>query len=98
MHEGSGDYGEFDPAVQTKVFEIVAEQFGKSVEEITMESSYANDLGGDSLDLVELVMEYEDEFDINIPDDEVEDNIQTVGQSVVYISREVKKKGHHRDY
>ncbi|MDR4504660.1 MAG: acyl carrier protein [Candidatus Scalindua sp.] len=55
-----------------------------SKEQVTLESSFVNDLGADSLDTVELVMEFEDEFNINIPDEEAE-KIQTVGDAVKYI-------------
>ncbi len=68
-----------------KVIEIVSEQLGVSADEIKMETSFVNDLGADSLDTVELVMEFEDEFDINIPDEDAE-KIQTVGDAVKYIT------------
>lgn len=71
-------------SVQERVIEIVAEQLGVDKEKVTPETSFVNDLGADSLDTVELVMELEEEFDINIPDDAAE-KIQTVGQAVQYI-------------
>jgi acyl carrier protein len=71
-------------SVQERVIDIVAEQLGVDKEKITSETSFVNDLGADSLDQVELVMELEEEFDINIPDDAAE-KIQTVGQAVNYI-------------
>ena len=71
-------------SVQDRVFDIVAEQLGVSRDQLTRETSFINDLGADSLDTVELVMELEEEFDINIPDDAAE-KIQTVGQAVEYI-------------
>ena len=71
-------------SVQERVIEIVAEQLGVDKEKVTPETSFVNDLGADSLDTVELVMEFEEEFDINIPDDAAE-KIQTVGQAVQYI-------------
>ena len=71
-------------SVQERVIDIVAEQLGVDKEKITPETSFVNDLGADSLDTVELVMELEEEFDINIPDDAAE-KIQTVGQAVSYI-------------
>jgi acyl carrier protein len=67
------------------VIEIVASQLGGNKEQITRETSFINDLGADSLDTVELVMEFEDEFEINIPDEDAE-KIQTVGDAVKYIS------------
>ncbi len=73
-------------SVQERVIDIVAEQLGVSKDQITRETSFVNDLGADSLDTVELVMELEEEFDINIPDDAAE-KIQTVGQAVDYIEK-----------
>ena len=72
------------PSVQERVIDIVAEQLGVDKEKITAETSFVNDLGADSLDTVELVMELEEEFDITIPDDAAE-KIQTVGQAVQFI-------------
>jgi acyl carrier protein len=71
-------------SVQERVIDIVAEQLGVDKEKISSETSFVNDLGADSLDTVELVMELEEEFDINIPDDAAE-KIQTVGQAIEYI-------------
>ena len=73
-------------SVKERVIDIVAEQLGVSKEQITPETSFVNDLGADSLDVVELVMELEEEFDINIPDDAAE-KITTVGQAVDYIEK-----------
>lgn len=73
-------------SVLERVIDIVAEQLGVSKEQITAETSFVNDLGADSLDTVELVMELEEEFDINIPDDAAE-KIGTVGQAVEYIEK-----------
>ena len=67
-----------------RVIEIVAEQLGVDKEKIAPETSFVNDLGADSLDTVELVMELEEEFDVNIPDDAAE-KIQTVGQAIEFI-------------
>ena len=75
-------------SVQERVIEIVAEQLGANKEIITRETSFVNDLGADSLDTVELVMELEEEFDINIPDDAAE-KIQTVGQAIDHIEKAV---------
>jgi len=71
-------------SVMERVKDIVADNLGVDREKITPETSFVNDLGADSLDTVELVMELEEEFDINIPDDAAE-KIQTVGQAVSYI-------------
>jgi len=70
--------------VADRVIAIVAEQMNVDKEQITPETSFVNDLGADSLDTVELVMEFEDEFDINIPDEKAE-KIQTVGEAIKYI-------------
>jgi len=70
--------------VQERVIEIVAEQMGVDKSQVTGETSFVNDLGADSLDTVELVMEFEDEFDISIPDEDAE-KIQTVGQAIAYV-------------
>ena len=75
---------------EKKVIEIVSEQLGVPMEEIDADTSFVNDLGADSLDTVELVMEFEDEFDINIPDEDAE-KIQTVGQAVEYIKEHLGK-------
>jgi len=72
--------------VSQRVTDIVAEQLGVDKEKVTPETSFVNDLGADSLDTVELVMELEEEFDINIPDDAAE-KIQTVGQAIEFINK-----------
>ena len=64
---------------------IVCEQLGVSAEEVKLEASFIDDLGADSLDTVELVMAFEEEFEIEIPDEEAE-NIQTVKNAVDYIN------------
>jgi acyl carrier protein len=78
--------------VESKVIEIVSEQMGVDKAEISRETSFINDLNADSLDTVELVMEFEDAFDMSIPDEEAE-KIQTVGAAIDYIMEVVKKKG-----
>mgnify|MGYP001806924684 FL=1 len=70
--------------IEAKVIEIVAEQMGVDKGEVSRDTSFANDLNADSLDTVELVMEFEDQFETSIPDDEAE-KIQTVGQAIDYI-------------
>jgi acyl carrier protein len=67
-----------------KVKKIIVEQLGVEEDEITMESSFIDDLGADSLDIVELIMALEEEFDLEIPDSEAE-KISTVGDVVDYI-------------
>ncbi|MFV1969132.1 MAG: acyl carrier protein [Pirellulaceae bacterium] len=73
-------------SVSERVIDIVAEQLGVDKEKIAPETSFVNDLGADSLDTVELVMELEEEFDINIPDDAAE-KIQTVGEAIDFIEK-----------
>jgi acyl carrier protein len=71
-------------AIIEKVKAIIVEQLGVEEEEVNMDSSFIEDLGADSLDIVELVMAFEEEFDIVIPDENAE-KIRTVGQAVKYI-------------
>jgi len=78
-------------AIENKVIEIISEQMGVDKSEITRETSFINDLNADSLDTVELVMEFEDEFDMSIPDEEAE-KIQTVGAAVDYIVNIIQSK------
>ncbi len=77
--------------IKEKVTAIIVDKLGVEASEITEEASFTNDLGADSLDTVELIMEFEKEFDINIPDDQAE-NIQTVGQAVSFLKEELDKK------
>ncbi len=77
--------------IEEKVIAIVAEQMGKDKAEITRATHFVNDLNADSLDTVELVMEFEDEFETSIPDEEAE-KIQTVGQAIDYVKAQVNKQ------
>lgn len=77
--------------IENKVIEIISEQMGVDKSEIRRETSFINDLNADSLDTVELVMEFEDEFDMSIPDEEAE-KIQTVGAAVDYIINAIHSK------
>ena len=77
--------------IQKKVVNIICEQMGADEADVTRETSFINDLNADSLDTVELVMEFEDEFDMSIPDEEAE-KIQTVGAAIDYIFGIVKTK------
>lgn len=70
--------------IESKVKEIIAEKLGVDEENVKPEASFTNDLGADSLDTVELIMEFEKEFGINIPDDQAE-KISTVGDAIAYI-------------
>ncbi len=76
--------------ITQKVTDIVAEQLDVSKDQITAETSFVDDLGADSLDIAELVMEFEDEFDLNIPDDQ--QGIKTIGDAVNYIEGQLKQK------
>lgn len=77
-------------AALEKVTEIIVEQLGVKSEEVTPEASFVDDLGADSLDTVELVMAFEEEFGIEIPDEDAE-KIQTVGDAVKYIDEKAGK-------
>ena len=72
-------------AIEGKVKNIVVKQLGVKDEDVELEKSFVDDLGADSLDIVELVMAMEDEFGFEIPDEEAE-NIRTVGDAVTYIN------------
>jgi acyl carrier protein len=70
--------------IAEKVKKIIIDKLGVGESEVTNEASFTNDLGADSLDTVELIMEFEKEFDVSIPDDQAE-KIQTVGQAIEFI-------------
>ena len=70
--------------VEERVIKIVCDKLGTSPDKVSLETHFINDLGADSLDTVELVMEFEDAFSVNIPDEDAE-KIQTVGDAVNYI-------------
>lgn len=75
--------------IAQKVKGIIIDKLGVEESEVTPEASFTNDLGADSLDTVELIMEFEKEFNISIPDDEAE-SIATVGQAITYLEANVK--------
>ena len=75
--------------IESKVKAIIVDTLGVDEAEVKNEASFANDLGADSLDTVELIMEFEKEFQIQIPDDQAE-KISTVGDAVAYIEANVK--------
>jgi len=79
------------PSVEERVIDTVCERLGVAKEQVTRQTSFQEDLGADSLDIVELVMELEETFEITIPDDQAE-KIKTVGEAIDYIEREQKKK------
>jgi acyl carrier protein len=70
--------------VHSKVVSIIVDKLGVEESEVTNEASFTNDLGADSLDTVELIMEFEKEFNLSIPDEEAE-KIETVGNAISYI-------------
>jgi acyl carrier protein len=70
--------------IAEKVRKIIIDKLGVDESEVTNEASFTNDLGADSLDTVELIMEFEKEFDVSIPDDQAE-KIQTVGQAIEFL-------------
>ena len=74
--------------VTTKVKAIIVDKLGVDENEVVADANFTNDLGADSLDTVELIMEFEKEFDIQIPDDQAE-NISTVGQAIQYIEEQL---------
>ena len=74
--------------IAERVTKIIIDKLGVDETEVTPTASFTNDLGADSLDTVELIMEFEKEFDVNIPDDEAE-NIQTVGQAIEYLAETI---------
>jgi len=78
-------------SVEERVIDIVCENLGVNKEQVTRQTSFIEDIGADSLDIVELVMELEEEFEITIPDDQAE-QIKTVGEAIDYIVREQAKK------
>jgi len=76
-------------SIAEKVKQIIIDKLGVDESEVTNEASFTNDLGADSLDTVELIMEFEKEFDISIPDEQAE-TILTVGQAVTYLESQGK--------
>jgi acyl carrier protein len=76
--------------IEQKVKEIIADRLGVDPEEVTPEASFVEDLGADSLDTVELVMALEEEFGIEIPDEDAE-KIQTVGDAIEYIQKQLQQ-------
>jgi len=77
--------------VAEKVKKIIIEQLGVNESEVTPEAKFIDDLGADSLDIVELIMAFEDEYGIEIPDEDAE-KIETVGDAIRYIEEHIKSK------
>lgn len=82
--------------IASRVKAIIVDKLGVEENEVVPEASFTNDLGADSLDTVELIMEFEKEFDIQIPDDQAE-NIATVGQAIKYIDKANKEDKSKKD-
>lgn len=77
--------------IDAKVKQIIVDQLGVDANEVTEKASFVDDLGADSLDTVELVMAFEEEFDVEIPDEEAE-KLQTVGQALEYLKAKLPAK------
>ncbi len=83
-----------EQSIEERLKEIIIKQLDANKKPVTLESSFINDLGADSLDVVGLVMEFEDAFNMNIPDEDAE-KIQTVGDAVNYIKEHTQKNYVH---
>jgi acyl carrier protein len=77
-------------SVEAKVKEIIVENLGVDQEKVTEDASFVEDLGADSLDTVELVMAFEEEFDVEIPDEDAE-KMRTVGEAISYLKNKTEK-------
>ena len=78
-------------ALEDKVRDLIVDQLGVSPDEVTVEASFIDDLGADSLDTVELIMAFEEEFGIEIPDEDAE-KMSTVGDAIKYLEEHVKEE------
>jgi acyl carrier protein len=78
-----------DASIESRVKKIIVDKLGVDEKEVTPQASFTNDLGADSLDTVELIMDFEKEFNIAIPDEQAE-KINTVGEAIAYIEANVK--------
>ena len=78
-----------DASIEARVKSIIVDKLGVDEKEVTPQPSFTNDLGADSLDTVELIMDFEKEFNIAIPDEQAE-KINTVGEAIAYIEANVK--------
>ncbi|MEO8351575.1 MAG: acyl carrier protein [Chthoniobacteraceae bacterium] len=79
-----------DKSIEEKVKDIIVEQLGVNPEQVTSNAAFIEDLGADSLDTVELVMAFEEEFNVEVPDEDAE-KLQTVGNVVTYITEKTSK-------
>ena len=80
-----------DKPIEEKVKDIIVEQLGVNPEQVTPQASFIEDLGADSLDIVELVMAFEEEFGVEVPDEDAE-KLQTVGDVIKYIEEKASKQ------
>jgi acyl carrier protein len=80
-----------EKSIEEKVKDIIVEQLGVNPEQVTPQASFIEDLGADSLDIVELVMAFEEEFSVEVPDEDAE-KLQTVGDVVKYIEERAKQQ------
>jgi acyl carrier protein len=78
--------------IEAEIKKIIEDKLGVNSEQITMEASFIDDLGADSLDQVELVMDFEDKFEVDIPDEDAE-KMRTVGAAINYLKERLKEKG-----
>jgi acyl carrier protein len=78
-------------AIEEDVKKIIEDKLGVNAEQITMEASFIDDLGADSLDQVELVMDFEDKFEVDIPDEDAE-KMRTVGEAITYLKSRLAEK------
>jgi len=78
--------------IESEVKKIIEDKLGVNSEQITMEASFIDDLGADSLDQVELVMDFEDKFEVDIPDEDAE-KMRTVGEAISYLKERLAEKG-----
>ena len=76
-----------DKSIEARVKDIIVDQLGVNADQVTIEAKFVEDLGADSLDTVELVMAFEEEFDIEVPDEKAE-KLQSVGDVITYINRQ----------
>jgi len=81
-----------DKTIEEKVKDIIVEQLGVNPEQVTPQASFIEDLGADSLDIAELVMAFEEEFSVEVPDEDAE-KLQTVGDVIKYIEERAKTQG-----
>ena len=75
--------------MEQKIVELIADKLNKKVDQINMESRLVEDLGADSLDVVELIMAFEDEFNVSLPDEDIQ-SMKTVGDIIAYIGKQKK--------